>query len=183
MHGRRTVMLTIEEFEELANELYDEIPPQFLEGLSGGIIISEEAEQRDPDLPDVYILGEYVEDHYGLGRYIVLYYGSFAALFADEPFEVWEDELWETMVHEIRHHVESLAGVHDLDIEDAIQLAEFRRWAQEMAEGGYDDEVYEDDDEADEDDDEADEDDAEADEDGGDADDDVGEAADKAGRS
>lgn len=130
-------VLSIEEFEELANELYDEIPPKFLEGLSGGIIISEEAEQRDPDLPDVYILGEYVEDPYGLGRYIVLYYGSFAKLFADEPPEVWEEELWETMLHEIRHHIESLAGLNDLDIEDAMQLAEFRRWAaeQRQAEG------------------------------------------------
>lgn len=122
-------MLSIDEFQALANEMYDDIPERFLEGLSGGIIISESTEQRDPDLPDVYILGEYVEDHYGLGRYIVLYYGSFAALFADEPFEVWEDELWETMMHEIRHHVESLAGVNDLDIEDELKLAEFRRWA------------------------------------------------------
>ena len=125
-------VLSIDDFEKLANELYDAIPPQFLKGLSGGIIISEEAEQRDPDLPDVYILGEYVEDPYGLGRYVVLYYGSFAALFADEPLEVWEDELWETMLHEIRHHIESLAGVNDLDIEDEIHLAEFRRWYAEQ---------------------------------------------------
>lgn len=125
-------MLTIEQFEQLANGLYDRIPEQFLDGLTGGIIISEATEQRDPDLPDVYILGEYVEDHYGLGRYIVLYYGSFAELFAEEPESVWEEELWETMVHEIRHHVESLAGIQDLDLEDERQLAEFRQWAAEQ---------------------------------------------------
>ena len=32
-------MLSIDEFEELANEMYDEIPERFLEGLSGGIIV------------------------------------------------------------------------------------------------------------------------------------------------
>lgn len=126
-------MLSIDRFEQLANDLFDRIPEQFLDGLTGGIIISEETEQRDEDLPDVYILGEYVEDPYGLGRYIVLYYGSFAQLFADEDDAVWEEELWETMVHEIRHHIESLAGLHDLDLEDERQLAEFRRWAAEQA--------------------------------------------------
>lgn len=124
-------MLTIDEFERLANEFYDLIPERFFDGLNGGMIIHEEAEQRDPDLPDVYVLGEYVEDDYGLGRYIVLYYGSFAALFAEEPRDVWEDELWETMVHEIRHHIESQAGLFDLDLEDEADLAEFRRWAEE----------------------------------------------------
>lgn len=126
--GDMRPMLTIDQFEQLANDLYDRIPELFFDGLSGGIIISEHTEQRDLDLPDVYVLGEYVEDEYGLGRYIVLYYGSFAALFAGEPRSIWEEELWETMMHEIRHHVESLAGVHDLDVEDERQLAEFRRW-------------------------------------------------------
>lgn len=122
-------MVTLDQFEELANELYERIPEKFFHGLSGGIIINEQAEQRDPDLPDVYVLGEYVEDDYGLGRYIVLYYGSFAALFGDEPTSVWQEELWETMIHEIRHHIESLAGIDDLEKEDELELAEFRRWA------------------------------------------------------
>lgn len=122
--------VSLDEFERLANDFYDRIPERFFEGLSGGILIDERAEQRDPDLPDVYVLGEYVQDDYGLGRYIVLYYGSFAALFGDEPQSVWEDELWETMVHEIRHHIESQAGLFDLDLEDERQMAEFRRRAE-----------------------------------------------------
>ncbi|MBO8141600.1 MAG: metallopeptidase family protein [Firmicutes bacterium] len=125
-------MVSLRRFTRMANRLYDRIPQRFLVELNGGIIISEEAEQRDPDLPDVYILGEYVEDPYGLGRYIVLYYGSFRALFGDSPPDVWEAELWETLLHEIRHHLESLAGVDDLEIEDMRQLAEFRRWAEEQ---------------------------------------------------
>lgn len=122
-------MLTLDEFQKLANELYDDIPEVLFDGLTGGIIIQEHAEQRDDDLPDVYVLGEYVQDDFGLGRYIVLYYGSFALLFKGEPAAVWEEELWETMVHEVRHHVEALAGIEDLNVEDAEQMAEFRRLA------------------------------------------------------
>ena len=134
-------MVSYKQFRRMANRLVGRIPEVFLKDLNGGIIALEEAEQRDPDLPDVYILGEYVEDPYGLGRQIVLYYGSFRKLFADEPVEVWEKELWETILHEIRHHIESLAGVDDLEIEDMRQLAEFRRWAAEQGYRGGEDDV------------------------------------------
>lgn len=120
-------MLNLEAFEELANRLYDEIPPALLEGLNGGILIHEEAHQDDDDLPDVYIMGEFIDDPFGLGNYIILYYGSFVQVLGDAPIEVWEEELWETMLHEIRHHVELRAGVDDLDLEDLRQLEEFRR--------------------------------------------------------
>src|SRR5690606_4810148 len=135
-----TPMVSYKQFRRMANRLVRRIPAEFLKDLNGGIIALEEAEQRDPDLPDVYILGEYIEDPYGLGRQIVLYYGSFRKLFADEPVEVWEKELWETILHEIRHHIESLAGVDDLEIEDMRQLAEFRRWAAEQGYRGDEDE-------------------------------------------
>jgi len=149
-------VIDLETFQEMASRLYDEIPPELLEGLNGGILISEEAYQEDPDLPDVYIMGEYIDDPYGLGNYIVLYYGSFCQVLKGEPPEVWEDELWETMLHELRHHVELRAGVDDLDMEDLRQLAEFRRQRQleevgvgepdEFDEGGRVDELGESDD-------------------------------------
>lgn len=119
-------MLTFEQFEQIANRLFDRIPPRLLEGLNGGIILSEEAMQRDPDLPDVYIMGEYVDDPYGLGKYIVIYYGSFCKVLDDADPKEWEEELWETVVHEIRHHVEGQAGVSDLEVEDMIELERFR---------------------------------------------------------
>ena len=122
-----TQVLDLAAFEELANRLFDEIPPALLEGLNGGILISEEAHQEDHDLPDVYIMGEFIDDPFGLGNYIVLYYGSFLEVLGDAPPDVWEEELWETMLHEIRHHVELRAGVDDLDLEDLRQLEEFRR--------------------------------------------------------
>ena len=50
----------------------------------------------DPEFPDgeMYFLGEYCHD--GMGRYINLYYGSFAALFADAGDEELYDELYTT---------------------------------------------------------------------------------------
>ena len=65
-------------------------------------------------------MGEYCHDM--LGRYIVLYYGSFAALLADEDEETWKEELYTTLAHELTHHVEGLANAHGLDDKDEEQL-------------------------------------------------------------
>ena len=73
----------------------------------------------------MYIMGEYCHDL--LGRYIVLYYGSFAALLAEEDEETWKDELFTTVAHEFTHHMEETAGLHALDDKDA----EFLRQARE----------------------------------------------------
>ena len=57
-------------------------------------------------------MGEYIEDGI-MGCSIILYYGSFVHLLEDSSRE-WEEELWDIIVHELRHHLESLAGVDDL---------------------------------------------------------------------
>ena len=55
------------------------------------------------------------------------YYGSFAALLADEDEETWKDEIFATVAHEFTHHMEDTAGLHALDDKDA----EFLRQARE----------------------------------------------------
>ncbi|MCL6639305.1 MAG: metallopeptidase family protein [Firmicutes bacterium] len=107
-----------------------DIPEAFLRDLNGGIVVVEEA-KPDPEIDGVYILGEYIEDPFGLGRLIVIYHGSFAALYSREPETVWKEELRATLLHEIQHHLEALAGVDDLDREDARILAEFKNWARQ----------------------------------------------------
>ncbi|HEX6971224.1 MAG TPA: metallopeptidase family protein [Limnochordia bacterium] len=114
----------IDAFTRLADRLLTRVPPALVDGLNGGINISPEAKQRPEDPPDVYILGEYVTDDY-LGAFIVIYFGSFRALFEDDEIE---QELWKTLLHEIRHHVEARAGIDALDRED---LAEWHRLWQE----------------------------------------------------
>ena len=68
--------------------------------------------------------GEYCWDE--MGRYINIYYGSFAALLGDDPRQVWVDELRTTLRHELTHHVEGLAGERSLEYKDSAQLAQFQ---------------------------------------------------------
>lgn len=98
-------------------EIAEQFPEAFFEELDGGIQLEEEA-LPDPDFPpgEMYVMGEYVHDM--LGRYILLYYGSFAALLADEDEETWKDEIFTTVAHEFTHHMEETAGLHDLDDKD-----------------------------------------------------------------
>ena len=122
--------MKIGRFTKLAEKMVLDIPEAFLRGLNGGIVVVEEA-KPDPEIDGVYILGEYIEDPFGLGRFIVIYHGSFAALYSREPETVWKEELWATLLHEIQHHLEALAGVDDLDREDARILAEFKSWSRQ----------------------------------------------------
>lgn len=117
--------MDLERFTALADQMVERIPPLFLEGLNGGIAVRRRAMRNPGDPAGVYILGEYVTDE-ALGCYILLYWGSFVELFRDEPAQVWEAELWETIKHELRHHVEARAGEYGLDLEDAAELAQMR---------------------------------------------------------
>ncbi|MBR5615491.1 MAG: metallopeptidase family protein, partial [Clostridia bacterium] len=109
---------TYEQMGDMLEQIAAEFPDVFFEGLNGGIQL-EEAELPDPDFPpgEMYIMGEYCHDL--LGRYIVLYYGSFAALLKDEDEEVWLDEIFATVAHEFTHHLEDTAMLHALDDADA----------------------------------------------------------------
>ena len=117
---------TYELMGDWMEEIAQEFPAVFFRDLNGGIQLEEDA-LPDPDFPpgEMYIMGEYVHDF--VGRYILLYYGSFAALFAEEDEEVWKDEIFATMAHEFTHHLEETAGLHALDDADA----EFLRQALE----------------------------------------------------
>ncbi len=120
------MILTYEQMGDLLEEIAAQFPDVFFQDLNGGIQLEEEA-LPDPDFPEgeMYIMGEYCHDL--LGRYILLYYGSFAALLADEDEDVWREELFVTIAHEFTHHMEETAGLHALDDADA----EFLRQALE----------------------------------------------------
>ena len=118
-------MLTFEEVGNVLDVVAEELPREFFRDLNGGILLLPEACQDDGDSEhDLYTLGEYVHDE--MGRYIIIYYGSFAALYKDLPPEKLRKELRETLIHEFTHHIESLAGEYGLEIEDEQELARFR---------------------------------------------------------
>lgn len=112
---------TYEQMGDMLEQIAAEFPDAFFEGLDGGIQLEETA-LPDPDFPpgEMYIMGEYCHDL--LGRYILLYYGSFAALLSEEDEDVWLDEIFLTVAHEFTHHLEDTAMLHALDDADAAFL-------------------------------------------------------------
>lgn len=118
-------MITFDEMGDWLDEIAEQFPPEFYRELNGGILLLPE-EKPDPEFPpgEMYFLGEYCCDE--MGRYINLYYGSFAALFADASDDELYDELYTTLAHEFTHHIESLAGERGLEIKDEIELEKYR---------------------------------------------------------
>jgi hypothetical protein len=110
--------LDLNAFTRLAGAIADELPSRLLRDLNGGISILP-GKKKDGKY---FLMGEYIEDPI-LGRSIFIYYGSFREVLGDAPQGEWEEELRETIVHELRHHVESLAGVDDLSVEEEEELA------------------------------------------------------------
>jgi hypothetical protein len=113
------------EFERRAREAFEEIPDSFKEGIDG-LEVSRESIPH-PTLPDVFTLGQCLtEEHFSeyagpetTRSFIVLYWGSFKNLAdLDDEFD-WDGEIWETLTHELRHHLESLAredALEDVDV-------------------------------------------------------------------
>lgn len=118
--------MTFDEFKAALAEMVDEIPDEFLRELQGVHALPEA--RLEAGFREVYRMGEYLDPGpesflsagEGLGRHVALYYGSFARIAEADPSFDWEAELWETLTHELRHHVESLAGDVSL-IEDDLR--------------------------------------------------------------
>lgn len=120
-------MIDIDAFTEMADEIANDLPAEFYRQLNGGVLILERCKahpQSRPEAP-LYIMGEYTHSRM-MGRYIAIYYGSFARTYGNFPEDKLREKLRETIVHEFRHHMESLSGRRELEIEDARQLAEYR---------------------------------------------------------
>ncbi len=118
--------LSFDDAAACLDKIAEELPPVFYRELNGGILLLPEA-KPDPAFPreGLYIMGEYCTDQ--MGRYINLYYGSFATLAAAEHWTEsdWADELRKTLIHEFTHHMEGLAGLHALEDKDADFMAGF----------------------------------------------------------
>ena len=124
--------MTYEAFKETVEAMVEEIPDEFMEGLQGVHVL--EHVKREARYEGVVRLGEYLDPgpesflgSNGLGRHIALYYGSFREIARGEPNFDWDAEIWETLTHELRHHVESLAGDVSLIEEDVQRAKSFKR--------------------------------------------------------
>ncbi|HYJ78866.1 MAG TPA: hypothetical protein VEW03_04665 [Longimicrobiaceae bacterium] len=125
--------MKFKEFERRAREMFDEVPPELRHNVEY-VVVSRDAVPH-PDIPDVFTLGECATGDYDLGLEapgvvrsgVHLYYGSFRELAALDPDFDWEEEMWDTITHEIRHHRESTAGEDDLEDLDYAEDENFKR--------------------------------------------------------
>ena len=125
--------MRFDDFEKLAWSQWEKVPAEYKLGVSG-LTIDRDAKAH-PDLDETYTLGECVTEGY-LSDYggpdttrsaVVLYYGSFLRLsHLDASFD-WEKELWETITHELQHHLEALAAEDTLEDFDYAVDENFKR--------------------------------------------------------
>ncbi|TVP76024.1 MAG: hypothetical protein EA352_06650 [Gemmatimonadales bacterium] len=107
--------MTFDEFEARAHAMWEEIPDAYKAGVDG-ISVQPQAEAH-PDRPEYYTLGMCFTEPYPSGymgpdstrSIVALYHGSFQKVAERAPAFDWEEELWETITHELRHHLEFLA--------------------------------------------------------------------------
>ena len=105
-------MITIEEYGAIVSELMDELPDEFFRELSGGVIVSESV--AIPDYAqgnDLYTLGKY--QIFSRVRQITMFKGSFDRVYPRADVVEARRILRGVLRHEIRHHLESLGGIHD----------------------------------------------------------------------
>jgi Zincin-like metallopeptidase len=113
--------MRLSDFEAMVRRLCGEVPPDFFDGVAE-VVVSPRTVTH-PDREDVFTMGECeslpvqvgsgVE---GLQSRIVLYHGSFAALARQHAGHFdWAAEAWETLTHELRHHLEWRARAPDLE--------------------------------------------------------------------
>ena len=118
-------MISLEEMEEMLDEIAVGFPQELYRELNGGIVLLPEAKLNPVSSKnDLYILGEYHRDG-NMGRYITIYYGSFMRIYGHLGKESLKEQLIHTLKHEFTHHVESLAGERGLEIKDARYLADY----------------------------------------------------------
>ena len=119
--------ITIDRAQVLLEQIAETLPAELYKDLNGGILLlPQEIISAYAVGDDLYILGEY-QSGGSMGRLIKIYYGSFEKLFGSLSEEEFKERLKKTLFHEFTHHLESLAGERDLEIEDERQLAAYRR--------------------------------------------------------
>lgn len=130
------------DFELLARRLWREVPREFLDGVSG-LEVSRKTLPH-PARADVYTMGECVplpteggELVGSVQSQVILYYGSFAALARDEADFDWREQTWETLTHELRHHLEWRARAPDLERFDWAAEQNFARSDGEPFDPGF----------------------------------------------
>lgn len=111
--------MRLSDFEAMVTRMAADVPAEFLDGIAE-IVVSPRGLPH-PDRPGIYTLGECIPlpaadaTPEGIQSRIVLYHGSFAALAETTPGFDWREEAFETLTHELRHHLEWRARAPELE--------------------------------------------------------------------
>ncbi len=124
--------MRLSDFDSLVRRLSSDVPPAFFEGVAE-VVVSPKSVPH-PTRADIYTLGECIPlpgaDNASAGAIqsrIVLYHGSFVKLAWLDPEFDWREEAWETLTHELRHHVEWRARAPALEAYDRAVEENFAR--------------------------------------------------------
>ena len=120
------------DFESMIRAMSREVPPEFLDGVEAIEVTGKTIPH--PLREGVFTLGECVPRDYGPGEHghelrstVLLHHGSFAELARTTEGFDWRHEAWETLTHELRHHLEWRARVGDLEALDDAVAANYAR--------------------------------------------------------
>ena len=127
--------MQLDDFRSLVERLTRQVPTQYLDG-----VVAVEVSPKTVPHPvwgDVYTLGECVPLEWSghgadLQSRVILYHGSFAALAQlgggarSGDFD-WREEAWDTLTHELRHHLEWRANEAALEAFDWAAEQNFAR--------------------------------------------------------
>lgn len=103
--------MNLEAFRAMVSRMATEVPEEFLDGIAE-VTVSPRAVPH-PTREEIFTLGHCIPFHAANGgslddiqSRVVLYYGSFRALAELDPDFDWRTEAWDTLTHELRHHLE-----------------------------------------------------------------------------
>ena len=124
--------MRLADFRALIDRLLAEVPASYLDGIVD-VEVSAKAVPH-PVRAEIYTLGECLPIEWSgsgadLQSRVVLYHGSFQALarLAGPGAFDWREEAWETLTHELRHHLEWRANHKALEDYDWAAEQNFAR--------------------------------------------------------
>ncbi len=122
-------MISFEEYNRIVSDLMDELPDEFFQGLTGGVVASELTVIPDyAQGNDLFTMGKY--QVYSMVRQITMYKGSFDRVYPQADEAKAREILRGVLRHEIRHHLESIGGIHDASSLEAADEREKQNYLQ-----------------------------------------------------
>ena len=120
-----------ESFDTMVRRMCSDVPEGYFDGVTE-VVVSPRAVPH-PVRDGIFTMGECIPlplEGDGVDTVqsrVVLYHGSFRALAELDPEFDWQAEAWETLTHELRHHVEWRARRSELEGVDRAAEQNFAR--------------------------------------------------------